>query len=64
MKSNIYTKKNSYTSKNPQSFPNEMMVKIFCSNNYSNFKFKSPSKNKILDFVISLSNKNDISQYG
>ena len=45
MKSNIYTKKNSYTSKNLQSFPNEMMVKI-------------------LDFVISLSNKNDISQYG
>ena len=41
-----------------------MMVKIFCSNNYSNFKLKSPIKNKILDFVMSLSNNNDISQYG
>ena len=54
MKSTIYTKKNSYTSKNPPSFPNEMMVKIFCSNNpsndnYVNFKFKPPSKNKVLE---------------
>ena len=49
MKTNIYTKNNSYTSKNPPSFPNEMMIKIFSSNNYSNIRFKSPSKNKILD---------------
>ena len=49
MKFAKYTKNNSYTSKNPPSYPNEMMVKIFSSKNYSNIRFKPPSKNKILE---------------
>ena len=44
-----YTKKNTHKSKNPPSYPNEMMVKIFSSKHYSNIKIKSSSKNKILE---------------
>ena len=44
-----YTKKNSYKSKFPPSFPNEMMVKFFSSKKYSNINFKSPSNNKVLE---------------
>jgi len=44
-----YNKKNSHTSKNPPSYPNEMMVKIFSSKNYSNTRIKSSSKNKVLE---------------
>ena len=44
-----YTKNNSYKSNYPPSFPNEMMIKIFSSKHYSKIRFKSPSKNKILE---------------
>ena len=44
-----YTKNNSFKSKHPPSYPNEMMVKIFSSKHYLNIRLKSPSKNKILE---------------
>ena len=44
-----YTKKNSFKSNQPPSFPNEMMVKIFSSKHYSNIRLKYPNKNKILE---------------
>ena len=44
-----YNNQNSHTSKNPPSYPNEMMVKIFSSKHYSNIRIKPPSKNKILE---------------
>lgn len=44
-----YNKKNSYTSKYPPSYPNEMMVKIISSKHYSNIRIKSSNKNKILE---------------
>ena len=44
-----YNKKNSYVSKNPPSYPNEMMVKIFSSKHYSKIRIKTPTKNKILE---------------
>jgi SAM-dependent methyltransferase len=44
-----YNKKNSHKSKYPPSFPNEMMVKIFSSKNYSDIKIKPAKKNKVLE---------------
>ena len=44
-----YNKKNSYKSKKPPSYPNELMVKILSSNNYSKIRIKPPKRNKILD---------------
>lgn len=44
-----YNKKNAFTSKFPPSYPNEMMVKIFNSNFYTNIKFPAFKKNKILE---------------
>ena len=44
-----YNKKNSYSSKHPPSYPNEMMVKIFSSKNYSKIKVKPFLNNKILE---------------
>lgn len=44
-----YNKKNSYRSKHPPSYPNEMMVKIFSSKNYSKIRVKSFLNNKILE---------------
>jgi len=43
-----YNKQNSHSSKHPPSYPNEMMVKIFSSKNYSNIKI-NPKPNKILE---------------
>lgn len=45
-----YTKKNAYSAKFPPSYPNEMMVKILSSKNYSNINPKFfKKKNKILE---------------
>lgn len=44
-----YTQKNSYNSKHPPSYPNEMMVRIFNSKKFSNIKINSPKKNKVLE---------------
>lgn len=44
-----YTKKNSFSSTYPPSYPNEMMVKIFSSKNYSKIHIKPANKNKILE---------------
>ncbi len=44
-----YNKKNSHKSKKPPSYPNEMMVKIFSSRDYSKIKIKPSYQNKILE---------------
>jgi SAM-dependent methyltransferase len=44
-----YNKKNAYRSKHPPSYPNEMMVKIFNSKNYSKIRVKPSNKNKLLE---------------
>ena len=44
-----YNKKNASSSKYPPSYPNEMMLKIFSSNHYSDIKIKLPRSNKILE---------------
>ena len=44
-----YNKKNAHKSKYPPSYPNEMMVKIFSSNHYSNINIKPFHQNKVLE---------------